>query len=90
MKRAAAVSLIVPARRGLFLNEVLEIAIILLKDEDDLVQKGVGWMLKVAAQQHELTIQEFVMKHKTQMPRTSFRYAIENMNEAWRKKALSS
>jgi 3-methyladenine DNA glycosylase AlkD len=90
MKRAAAVSLIVPARRGLFLKEVLEIATILLKDEDDLVQKGVGWMLKVAAQQHELAIQEFVMKHKTLMPRTSFRYAIENMNEAWRKKALSS
>lgn len=90
MKRAAAVSLIVPARRGLFLKEVLEIATILQKDEDDLVQKGVGWMLKVAAQKHETTIQDFVMKHKTQMPRTTFRYAIENMNEAWRKKALTS
>ncbi len=49
VKRAAAVSLIIPARRGLFLDDVLEIAETLLTDPDDLVQKGYGWMLKAAS-----------------------------------------
>jgi 3-methyladenine DNA glycosylase AlkD len=53
MKRAAAVSLIVPAKKGLFLKDVIEIADILLLDPDDMVQKGYGWMLKEASRKHE-------------------------------------
>ena len=49
VKRAAAVSLIIPARKGLFLGDALEIADTLLLDKDDLVQKGYGWMLKAAS-----------------------------------------
>ena len=48
-RRAAAVTLILPARRGDLLDDVLEIADLLLTDEDDLVQKGYGWMLKEAS-----------------------------------------
>ncbi|GET28719.1 hypothetical protein SD074_09210 [Prolixibacter sp. SD074] len=40
MKRTAAVSLIIPTRRVLFLKGTLAIADILLPDADDLVQKG--------------------------------------------------
>ena len=89
MKRAAAVSLIVPAREGLFLKEILEIASKLLIDEDDLVQKGYGWLLKVAAEHHEKEVYAFVLQHKQEMPRTALRYAIENMSEEMRQKALS-
>lgn len=39
VRRAAAVSLIVPARRGKFLPDIFEIADSLLTDEDDMVQK---------------------------------------------------
>jgi len=39
VKRAAAVSLIIPARRGKFLPDVFQIADNLLTDEDDMVQK---------------------------------------------------
>ncbi len=39
-RRAAAVSLIIPARKGLLQQEVLTIADRLLIDDDDLVQKG--------------------------------------------------
>ena len=52
VKRGAAVSLIIPVRKGLFLPEVFEIAEILLLDSDDLVQKGYGWMLKAASESH--------------------------------------
>lgn len=79
MRRAAAVSLIVPARKGKFLTDVFEIADLLLTDADDLVQKGYGWMLKVATNKHEREVFEYVMKQKSIMPRTALRYAIEKM-----------
>jgi 3-methyladenine DNA glycosylase AlkD len=49
MRRAAAVSLIIPARKGMFLDDIFRISDILLEDKDDLVQKGYGWMLKAAS-----------------------------------------
>lgn len=79
MKRAAAVSLIVPAKKGMFLKDVFEIADILLLDGDDMVQKGYGWMLKVASQKHQQEVFNYVMAHKKEMPRTALRYAIEKM-----------
>ena len=79
MRRAAAVSLIVPAKKGKFLKDILEIADILLLDKDDLVQKGYGWMLKAASQSHQREIFNYIMKSKSEMPRTALRYAIEKM-----------
>jgi 3-methyladenine DNA glycosylase AlkD len=79
MRRAAAVSLIVPARQGKFLKESIEIASLLLTDKDDLVQKGYGWLLKEASRKHTDEIFSYVMKNKRKMPRTALRYAIEKM-----------
>ncbi|MDR2956557.1 MAG: DNA alkylation repair protein [Coriobacteriales bacterium] len=79
VKRAAAVSLIVPARKGYFLPLVFQIADILLVDPDDLVQKGYGWMLKAAAEAHQQEVFDYVMSNKACMPRTALRYAIEKM-----------
>ena len=50
LKRAAAVSLIVPAKKGCFLQDALEICDVLLADEDDMVQKGYGGCLKKKAE----------------------------------------
>ena len=52
LRRASAVTLILPARKGLFLKEVFEISDILLTDKDDMVQKGYGWMLKETSKRH--------------------------------------
>jgi 3-methyladenine DNA glycosylase AlkD len=79
VKRASAVSLIVPARNGKFLPDIFEIADILHSDKDDMVQKGYGWMLKAASQAHQQEVFKYVMKKKATMPRTSLRYAIEKM-----------
>jgi len=79
LRRASAVSLIVPARKGMFLTEIFTIAEILLMDHEDLVQKGYGWALKVASERHQKEVFAFVMKHKSTMPRTALRYAIEKM-----------
>ncbi|WP_291530702.1 DNA alkylation repair protein [Bacteroides sp. UBA939] len=104
VKRAAAVTLIVPARKGLFFDDILEIANTLLMDGDDLVQKGYGWMLKAASlsertavskklnpetkREHLEAVFNFVMKHKAVMPRTALRYAIEKMSPEMRAEAM--
>lgn len=89
LRRAAAVSLIVPAKKGLFLTEVFKIADLLLSDTEDLVQKGYGWMLKVAAHKHETDVFEYVLSKKSIMPRTALRYAIEKMPQERRKEAMA-
>ena len=88
VRRAAAVTLILPARKGNFLNEVFEISDLLLKDRDDLVQKGYGWMLKEASKPHRQEVFEYVLNNKKDMPRTALRYAIEKMPEDLRAKAM--
>jgi 3-methyladenine DNA glycosylase AlkD len=89
VRRASAVSLIVPARKGLFLKEIFEIADILLMDKDDMVQKGYGWMLKVASKPHLQEVFDYVQRNKAVMPRTALRYAIELMPEDMRKAAMA-
>lgn len=89
VKRASAVSLIVPVRQGKFLKTVFAIADILLEDEDDLVQKGYGWMLKVASQKQQQQVFDYVMKNKAKMPRTALRYAIEKMPKDLKVKAMA-
>jgi 3-methyladenine DNA glycosylase AlkD len=79
VRRASAVSLIIPARNGKFQKNIFELADILLLDQDDLVQKGYGWMLKAASQAHQKEVLDYVVKNKTVMPRTALRYAIEKM-----------
>ena len=87
-RRAAAVSLIIPARRGEFLPDIFEIANRLLTDTDDLVQKGYGWMLKAASEAHQQKVFEYVMSKKAVMPRTALRYAIEKMPKEFKAEAM--
>ena len=88
LRRASAVTLILPARKGKFLNDVFEIADNLLKDKDDLVQKGYGWMLTEDSRRHREEVFEYVMKNKKEMPRTALRYAIEKMPEDLKRPAM--
>ena len=88
VKRGAATTLVLPARKGLFLETVFEIADRLLLDKDDLVQKGYGWMLKEASKQHQKQVFNYVIKNKKKMPRTALRYAIEKMPQNLRKEAM--
>ncbi len=87
-RRAAAVSLIVPVRNGELLSDVFWTADILLKDTDDMVQKGYGWMLKEATSEFPAEVFAYVMKNKREMPRTALRYAIEKLPPAKRKEAM--
>jgi len=88
MRRASAVSLIVPAKHGKFLKESIEIADLLLTDTDDMVQKGYGWLLKEASRKHTDEVFAYVMKNKRRMPRTALRYAIELMPKELKAEAM--
>jgi 3-methyladenine DNA glycosylase AlkD len=88
MRRAAAVSLIVPAKHGKFLNDAIEIATLLLTDADDMVQKGYGWLLKEAGRKHTGEIYAYVIENRKRMPRTALRYAIELMPKEMKAEAM--
>jgi 3-methyladenine DNA glycosylase AlkD len=88
MRRAAAVSLIVPAKHGKFLDESIAIADLMLTDGDDMVQKGYGWLLKEASRKHTEEVFSYVMKNKRVMPRTALRYAIELMPKDLKAEAM--
>jgi 3-methyladenine DNA glycosylase AlkD len=88
VRRASAVSLIEPIKCGLLLEDAFNTARTLFRDKEDLVQKGYGWMLKVAGDHFFREAREFVMKHKDEMSRTALRYAIEKWPVARRKEAM--
>ena len=88
MRRGAAVCMIPSLGKGTGLKEAFSIADLLLTDNDDMVQKGYGWMLKVAADSYQKKIFDYVMKNKREMPRTALRYAIEKMPQNLKKEAM--
>jgi 3-methyladenine DNA glycosylase AlkD len=87
-RRGAAVVMIYGNRRGGNIEPAFEIADQLLMDDDDLVQKGYGWMLKEISQTEPIRVFDFVMERKAFMPRTSLRYAIEKLPPELRQKAM--
>jgi len=88
LRRASAVTFVLPARKGQFLEDVFQIADSLLQDGDDLVQKGYGWMLKEASKPYQKEVYDYVMCNNKLMPRTALRYAIEKMPEDLRRSAM--
>lgn len=89
VRRSSAVSLIIPAKKGLFLKEVFKIAENLMEDEDEMVQKGVGWLLKEASRKHEEEVVKFLLKWKSKTSRLVLRYATEKVSLKNRKLVLS-
>ena len=88
MRRASAVVLIYSVRKKQSLKDVFEVADSLLTDEDVMVQKGYGWMLKEASNKYPHEVFEYVMKHKRDMSRTALRYAIEKLPSQSRRQAM--
>jgi 3-methyladenine DNA glycosylase AlkD len=87
-RRAAAVSLIHGIRRGLFAEEAVEVTERLLADGDDMVQKGLGWMLREWAKHDAGTAVPVLMAIRGRAPRLVLRTAAEKLAPALRARVL--
>ena len=63
-------------RHGEF-GETLEISRMLLEDEEDLIHKAAGWMLREVGKKDQSVLEGFLKQYGAVMPRTMLRYAIE-------------
>jgi 3-methyladenine DNA glycosylase AlkD len=89
VRRASAVALIPAIRRGLALDESYDVATSLHSDNEDLIQKAVGWMLREAGKQEPTRLERYLRAHGADIPRTTVRYAIEKFSPAKRADLLT-
>lgn len=78
-RRASAVTMVKIASQGGMLDEIFQIADALMTDEDDMVRKGVGWMLKAAGMAHPQQVHEYLVKWKPKTSALVLRYASEKL-----------
>jgi 3-methyladenine DNA glycosylase AlkD len=70
------------------LEPTITISKALLKDDQDLIHKAVGWMLRELGKKDVMLLRGFLQSHSHEMPRTMLRYSIEKLPEKERKKWL--
>ena len=87
-RRAAAVSLIHCTRQHKHFKEIQHITEMLLGDDDPMVQKGLGWLLREAAKANREQTVEYLMTIRDRTPRLVLRTACETLPIATRTRIL--
>jgi 3-methyladenine DNA glycosylase AlkD len=88
-RRAAAVVLIHGVRIGRFEAEASAMTDCLLQDDDDMVQKGLGWLLREWCKYRPAGAIPVVMRIRREAPRLVLRTACETLTPAQRKCILA-
>lgn len=90
VRRAAAVSLVRLAARGLSLDLAYGVADALRTDDEDLIQKAAGWLLREAGRTDRPRLERYLRENGASIPRTTVRYAIEHFPDAQRRALLAA
>ncbi len=83
IRRISIISTFYFIRKNEF-SETLEIAKTLINDEQDLIHKAVGWMLREVYKRDKELVKTFLRSNYDQLPRVMLRYAIEKMEKVER------
>ncbi|RMH07520.1 MAG: DNA alkylation repair protein [Nitrospirae bacterium] len=86
-RRAAIVATLHFIKRGEF-ADTLRLATRLLADQEDLLHKATGWMLREVGKRAPNVLEDFLRVHLARMPRTMLRYATERFPQAKREAYL--
>lgn len=87
-RRAAAVALLQEAKAGRQFDVITQIALRLFPDRDDMVEKGLGWLLKVAYRARPGQVAALLRANRAQASRLTLRYAAEKMTAVHRAQVL--
>jgi 3-methyladenine DNA glycosylase AlkD len=88
-RRAACVALIRGARAKVFFPKIVKLSDSLLADKDDMVQKGLGWLLRETAKYDPKRTVPYLMKIRTRAPRLVLRTACETLPAADQKRVMA-
>ncbi|MEW6777236.1 MAG: DNA alkylation repair protein [Bdellovibrionota bacterium] len=86
-RRVAVLSTSYFIGKGQF-TDALRVTGMLLGDEEDLLHKACGWMLREIGKRDQKVLEAFLKKNHRKMPRTMLRYAIERFPEKKRRAYL--
>jgi 3-methyladenine DNA glycosylase AlkD len=89
-RRAACVALIKGARVKMFFPEITKLSDSLLADQDDMVQKGLGWLLRETAKFDAKRTVPYLMAIRGRAPRLVLRTACETLPAQMKKHVLST
>jgi 3-methyladenine DNA glycosylase AlkD len=89
-RRAACVALIRGARAKMFFPEITKLSGSLLADHDDMVRKGLAWLLRETAKFDPKRTVPYLMKIRRTAPRLVLRTACETLPPAVRTRILLS
>jgi hypothetical protein len=82
-RRTAIISTLYFVRQGV-VSDIFELAEILVKDDQDLIHKAVGGVLRAAGDIDQPRLLAFLDRHAPRMPRVMLRYALEHLTKPQR------
>jgi 3-methyladenine DNA glycosylase AlkD len=88
VRRASIVSFLKLAKKPQHLESIYRMSASHFGDDDDLIQKANGWLLREAGKTDMKRLEQFLLKNGPSIPRTTLRYAIERFDQKKRQRLL--
>ena len=88
LRRASSVALIRAARQQKYLPEIIRLTNLLLDDDDDMVQKGLAWLLRESAKFNARRTIPLLLQIRKRAPRLVLRTACETLPASQRQRVL--